>query len=1106
MTHQPETKSRRDFSDAGFFVLRTPALPADDFLNWTNGMQASRLGKMPASPDEIESAWHDDVQMLRDRLKRLVDRPEISHALFVASPTLQSGIELWKVAPDSKKGLQAERALVRYFTRMCTRPTPFGLFAGVSLGHVTKSVIEHPGLHLQTRQFYRPSTRLDYDYLFSLTDALERDRTISRQLRYWPNTSLHKAGNSWNYVEARLIDDGPWRSHHLVKVESDTYVDAVLSRARTSKGATVSEIISVLLEMDPDLVEADAEIYIQELIDNKLLVSSLSPLVTGPLPLDDIIAQLELIPSTADVAVTLSAVREQLAALEHRGLCANAAEYARIKSMLGRLPATMHADRIYQVDMIKPSLRAALTPSILDTVLEAVDVLCRFPGDEEPESLAAFKKAFVDRYEGALVPFLDVLDEESGIGFGQPSSYESTAIQGLSLENRLLPGQFDRFAPVHEFLLDQIMSCYHEGSTEIRLAPSDMPSFRVDSARLPASFCMNIELVAPSCRALQAGDFQILVNATYGPDGARSLARFCHAEPQLATAVREYLRAEQLNEPDAIMAEVVHLPEGRVGNVLSRPLLRQYELVYLGRSGAEPDYQIPASDLLVTVDEYDEICLYSVNLGRRVIPRLTTAHGFFMPSQAPVYRFLGWLQHQHGVMAPRFSWGPLASLSFLPRMTVGNVVIAQARWRLKQNEIKRLSDQVGCRRFAVVQELRKLRSLPRFIEFEQSDHTLFVDLDNALSVDAFVHVLNRVQDAIVREVFPGPENLCVTSEEGRFWHELEIPLIRRSPSAATRHPKHEDASAVIPPRAHVSVRSFIPGSDWLYVKLYGGSATLDQILLSHVRPLIDTAVEDGCISRWFFVRYADPRQHLRVRFNGDPTHLRRNLLPLISARFQPLIESGLIWKLQFDTYIREVERYGGALGIVASEDIFHADSNAVLELLGAIDPADDLDVRWRVAMLSVDRLLTDCGLNRDERLLTARQLLEHQNARFRLGKFEKKVLGDRFRNERPSLEEVLGSHTAKERIWQMARDVLEQRSVLIAHAAERLRSLQSCGRLLTSLPALAGSYVHMHVNRMMRAAANEHELVLYDFLVRLYESDAAQSRLANSNVLGGIIG
>src|SRR5204862_3362406 len=116
-----------------------------------------------------------------------------------------------------------------------------------------------------------------------------------------------------------------------------------------------------------------------------------------------------------------------------------------------------------------------------------------------------------------------------------------------------------------------------------------------------------------------------VLHSASGPSGARLLGRFCHADDELRRLVRAHLAAEEAVRPDRVFAEVVHLPEGRGGNILSRPVLRGYEIPYLGRSGTPPSRQLPLSDLLVSVKD-ERIVLSSRRLGREVIPRLTTAH------------------------------------------------------------------------------------------------------------------------------------------------------------------------------------------------------------------------------------------------------------------------------------------------------------------------------------------------------------------------------------------------------------------------------------------------------------------------------------------------
>src|SRR5262249_61048858 len=77
--------------------------------------------------------------------------------------------------------------------------------------------------------------------------------------------------------------------------------------------------------------------------------------------------------------------------------------------------------------------------------------------------------------------------------------------------------------------------------------------------------------------------------------------RFCPGDPGFHRQVEEPLRAEEALQPDAVFAEIVHLPEGRLGNILARPVLRAYEIPYLGRASVPPDRQIPVTDLRVSV-------------------------------------------------------------------------------------------------------------------------------------------------------------------------------------------------------------------------------------------------------------------------------------------------------------------------------------------------------------------------------------------------------------------------------------------------------------------------------------------------------------------------
>src|SRR5206468_772651 len=158
-------------------------------------------------------------------------------------------------------------------------------------------------------------------------------------------------------------------------------------------------------------------------------------------------------------------------------------------------------------------------------------------------------------------------------------------------------------------------------------------------------------------------------------------------------------------------AEIVHLPEERIGNLLQRPRLREHEIPYLGCSGAPVEQQIPIRDLLLSV-RGDRVILRSRSLDKEVIPRLSTAHHFGDGKNLRLYQFLCALQSQ-GIGSLGFGWGPLESAPYLPRLVSGRWIVARARWRLDAAEIDELDHDDGDAGFRALQALRARRQLPR---------------------------------------------------------------------------------------------------------------------------------------------------------------------------------------------------------------------------------------------------------------------------------------------------------------------------------------------------------------------------------------------------------
>jgi thiopeptide-type bacteriocin biosynthesis protein len=1040
---------------------------------WGEGLEAvGALGE----PQGLEAALERDRARLRARLLAAVTRPEVRDAIFVASPSVDEALEVWQKDPDSRQGRKLEPAVVAYFSRAAARATPFGLFAGITTGTIDAQT----RLRLKTREWYRRHSRLDMDYLWALAEAVERDPQLRKLFAYEPNSSLYETAGRLRLAEARLTATG--RSYHLVAVDKSPYLTAVLERARG--GATLEAAAEVLV--DDEITQAEAEEYVAELVDNQLVVSDAHPVVTGDEPVHGLVATLRAHPETARIAERLDEARAALEAIDAAGPGASPDRYRAVASVLADLPAQPDPSRLVQVDLVKPAQEATLGSRVVSEITRGVRILHQLAPPQGPGGLARFRERFSKRYETREIPLVDALDEEIGIGFERsdsPLAEASPLLAGLPFRagDRAAMPWTGRDA----LLLGKLAHALGEGAGEIALEESDLEALASQQhPPLPDAFYVVATLAAESDRAIAQGAFRVLLTYVDGPPGALMLGRFCHADQTLHEFVRAQLEAEEARRPNQVFAEIVHLPDGRTGNILCRPVLREYEIPYLGRSGAPADRQIPVTDLLVSVRN-DRIVLRSRRLGREVVPRLTTAHDEDWRNLG-VYRFLCALQRQDVVSELTWDWGPLREAPFLPRVVSGRLVLSRARWNLTEAELRVLGQTGTADQFAAVQAWRAARRLPRYVALADRDHHLVIDLDNVLSVAALAHQLRGRRQAVLVEMFPDPEDLCVTGPEGRFVHELVVPFVQAAP------PRPEpDIAAPQVTRGPVR-RRFPPGSEWLYAKLYTGTGTADQLLNHVVGPVVRSSLASGAADAWFFIRYADPDWHLRLRLHGEPGRLHAEVLPGLEAAAAPLLEAGQLWRMQLDTYEREVERYGGDRGIELAERVFAADSEAVLTILGSLSGDAGLDLRWRLAMAGIELLFEDLGLTLEEKRSVARRARESFGREFGIdGNFRGRV-GQRYRAERARLEALLDPGQAPPAPLAAGLEALRRRSLQLAPVTAELRQLSQAGRRSATLADIARSFAHMHVNRLLRSAHRAQELVLYELLDRAYSSRAGR--------------
>ena len=280
-------------------------------------------------------------------------------------------------------------------------------------------------------------------------------------------------------------------------------------------------------------------------------------------------------------------------------------------------------------------------------------------------------------------------------------------------------------------------------------------------------------------------------------------------------------------------------------------------------------------------------------------------------------------------------------------------------------------------------------------------------------------------------------------------------------------------------------RTFILGDEWLYYKLYCGKRTADMVLVDCIKPLTERLLEKKLIDQWFFIRYTDPNPHLRIRFHCNDINKLGIIIDDINKAVSNYVENDLIWKVQTDTYNREIERYGENT-IEEAESLFFHDSKLCIKALEFIE---DDTLLFMFALRSIHTIFEVFDFTIEDKLLFVKENLEAFKTEFNSNKSLSKQLYKKYNGFKKELIEFMEmqSHNEYQPLINLLNTNKEQLEIVKKTILKK--ELQQN----IDLNNLLSSYIHMMVNRLFRDKQRLHELVCYDNLYRYYNFELAKN-------------
>ncbi|WP_025689409.1 lantibiotic dehydratase [Paenibacillus zanthoxyli] len=1025
ISDKPVTATSSLFAPLPFFMLRMPLLPMKSFCEIQKG------------------------DSYIDSLQKLLKNSYVKEAIAVASPRLYEALPHLVNRSDERKTKQAASSVLKYLSRMSTRPTPFGLFAGVTAGYLAKKT----DVRMNAPKYYTKRTRPDMEWLLLVVKRLEERLDVVKQLRVTRNHAVQCTGSRMEFLYPTLTgqaQNGENGQDDKISVRATPPAMTALELA--AQPILFEDLVHKLTGLYQEGQEAGEQVitnFVWTLFSKEFLISELRPPLTIPSPLEYLLERLEPLKGVDEEKRMLTQVQSLIRKYDDCPLGGGLEIYQEMTEYMKQYGETKSA---VQVDLALSRQNLELHQSVGEEAARVGEILWLLSQAEAGfPHIKEYHGRFLEKYGDCCdVPILELLNEETGLGV--PPIYLNPQANYKEENAEKARKAADR----QRLIMDKVAGVLLHRQMELELTDELIDQLidkDKDINEAPESFEIYTEVLASSPEALNRGDYLLVLGPNPGSfESGSTFGRFLDMfDDGIRDSIKNIQHRQQQYQPETIFAEAAFIPKnGRIANVMLTSCLRDYEIA-IGTNSDKGKTPLTVDDIVVCAT-HDRLYLKSRSLGKKII--VTAGHMLNFQQGPHIYRFMRELSFEGVRLWQPFDWGLLEQSVFLPRLRYGRTILSPAKWNLYlSNYSSRKQIEDDNEWYGQFEAWKREWSVPRYVYMVVADNRILLDLDNTEFVDEVRKELLANGHVTLHEMVRSFDERWVTGAEGSYNIECVFQLEKKervirslpvSPLVKTC-PKEEQMK--------------LPGSDWIFAKLYGGQDRQDEFIVNAIYEFSETMIQKKYANQWFFMRYQDPAPHIRLRFRGEPEVLVEKLMPALHDWSRLCVREGLIQKLVLDTYEREVGRYGGPALISDAEQVFFADSRTAVPLIRLLRYGNTDWPNYIIASISAIQIMNQFGLPYSEQL----DLLN--------GMIDKNEYRKEYRTWRRELMDILGSeHWNELRNRPNGEAILqsfEQRSPALQHYAKRMANEHLTQHLWNPIPNIISSMMHMHFNRLL---------------------------------------
>lgn len=563
--------------------------------------------------------------------------------------------------------------------------------------------------------------------------------------------------------------------------------------------------------------------------------------------------------------------------------------------------------------------------NIVDRVLELNDILI-----EKTVRLNPFYKTLLDcyrnRYGDEARPLVEVFDHEIGICSHLDNSLRTITSQHSELESELTL-----------YLLPRLLGRPKQIAIDEFLQTKPTDSDQIDAGTVMFSLFKSVEDGKTDFEFIDAG----------AGIGTEMFSRFALDIPQIKelhdSVISKFLEHSPFKAADILCCTDPVMER----EICLRPRSTPYYFRLSDGASLSNGLPLKLSELDIGIKS-NSFYVIRRETGELILPMLNSAHNFLSNKYHHLYRWLPILSKKY---IYGFQWPSIFnSMGILPDVTLQGRVIKRRQVSasyLKQR-FSRLDEIIG-----FLDEW----STDRLVKIGRSDRFLSLDLGESSNWDVLSDLVADERNFVTDDPSDHRQQL-LSDGRGTYRNEMLLPFFRAKAS--------QPDVKIIPSHHKVArrqLRSVGGDSNWVYVEWDCARVAVNRLMIDILEPTIAKLFEYELIVSWFFVRYRDPVDHIRLRF-----HCSSSCVPAVLEIVRQLSEDtklhGRISDWRIKPYSPEFSRYGGIERIEDCHSLFlHSSNDAVhlmkrISLLSPVDSELEEEFQCAIYMLSLAYSMT----------------------------------------------------------------------------------------------------------------------------------------------------